>query len=388
LRILFVGMPESVHTYRWIRQLANQGYNLHLFPSTQGAPYRELNSVRFHLTSIGLRYIAKATCMVSRDFRLEQRFHVKSVPAVFDRTFWLAQVIRILKPDIVHSLEIQHAGYLTLAARERLRGKFPTWIVTNWGSDIYLFGRLAKHVDRIKAVLSTCNYYSCECERDIELAKKLGLQGEVLPILPNTGGFDLAHISQFRQLGPTSSRRLILVKGYQGWSGRALVALRAIAMCASVLKGYRVAIYSASDDVVIAAELASQSTGIPIEVIPSCSHDDMLALFGHARIYIGLSISDAISTSLLEAIAMGAFPIQSCTACADEWIENGRTGLIVPPEDPERVAMAIRRAVSDDALVDKAAEENARVAAERLDASVIQPQVIAMYERILAERSR
>ena len=82
---------------------------------------------------------------------------------------------------------------------------------------------------------------------------------------------------------------------------------------------------------------------------------------------------------------MGAFPIQSCTSCADEWIEDGKTGLIVPPEDAEIVAVAIRRAVSDDTLVDYAAEQNAQLAAERLDHSVIQPQVIAMYEKVVAQ---
>jgi len=71
----------------------------------------------------------------------------------------------------------------------------------------------------------------------------------------------------------------------------------------------------------------------------------MLHYYGRARIYIGLSISDAISTSLLEAMVMGAFPIQSCTACADEWIEDGKSGFIVPPEDPHVIAEAIRRAL-------------------------------------------
>jgi glycosyltransferase involved in cell wall biosynthesis len=82
---------------------------------------------------------------------------------------------------------------------------------------------------------------------------------------------------------------------------------------------------------------------------------------------------------------MGAFPIQSYTSCADEWIENGKTGLIVPPEDPEIIAVAIRRALTDDALVDSAAEENMRVATERLDQSIIQPQVIAMYEKVAVQ---
>jgi hypothetical protein len=44
----------------------------------------------------------------------------------------------------------------------------------------------------------------------------------------------------------------------------------------------------------------------------------------------------------------------------------------------------IRRAVTDDALVDRAAEINARLVAERLDRSVIQPQVIATHEQMAA----
>jgi glycosyltransferase involved in cell wall biosynthesis len=284
-------------------------------------------------------------------------------------------------------LEIQHAGYLTLDSKNLLGGKLPTWIVTNWGSDIYLFGRLAEHVGRIKEVLATCDYYSCECQRDVQLAKQMGLKGEVLPVLPNTGGFDLDSVAQFRQPGPTSARRLIILKGYQHWSGRALVGLRAIALCAEELKGYRVAVYFANNDVEIAAELVSQSTGIPVEIMPYCSHDEMLRYYGRARIYIGLSISDAISTALLEAMVMGAFPIQSCTACADEWIVDGQTGFIVPPEDPEPIAAAIRRAVSDDILVDNAAEINSRVARERLDQDVIRPQVIAMYEKVAAQEA-
>ena len=44
---------------------------------------------------------------------------------------------------------------------------------------------------------------------------------------------------------------------------------------------------------------------------------------------------------------MGALPIQSCTACADEWIVDGRSGLIVPPEDVDVIENALRRALTD-----------------------------------------
>ena len=390
MRILFVAMPNSIHAARWINMASQQqGWDIHVFPPYHAVPHSDFKNITMYNASFARpKGVDRSVRMRGLwpfwrgSGRLDQL--VNRFSSSLSRARWLAWIIRLLKPDIIHSLEIQHAGYLTLAARQRLLGNFPTWIVTNWGSDIYLFGRLSEHVKKIKTVLSTCDYYACECQRDVQLAKDMGLRGEVLPVLPNTGGFDLTRISKLVQQGPTSSRRLILLKGYQSWVGRALVALRAIESCANELQGYKLAIYLASNEVKIAAKLISQSTGISIDFIPRCSHDEMLRLFGRARLYIGLSISDAIPTSLLESIVMGAFPIQSCTSCADEWIENGKTGIIVPPEEPEVVAAAIRRAVSDDELVDYAAEQNRILAIKRLDQSVIKPQVVEMYDKIAA----
>lgn len=281
-------------------------------------------------------------------------------------------------------MEIQNAGYLTLEVKKRFRGKFPPWIVTNWGSDIYLFGRLKEHEPKIREVLAACDYYSCECQRDVYLAEVYGFKGRIFPVFPNTGGFDLKFVSQLRHPGLVSERRSIMLKGYQNWTGRALVGLRALKRCADLLKGYEVVIYSAPSEVLIAAELFQKSTGIQTTIIPKeTSHHEILRRFGRARISIGLSISDAISTSLLEAMVMGSFPIQSWTACADEWIEDGKTGILVPPEDPDVIEKAIRRALTDDDLVNQAAELNWKTAVERLDQSILKPKAIDTYKKIL-----
>ena len=65
---------------------------------------------------------------------------------------------------------------------------------------------------------------------------------------------------------------------------------------------------------------------------------------------------------------------------------NGKTGFIVPPEDPEAVAEALRLALTDDFLVSRAGEINAQIIAQRLDASIIKPQVIKMYKDIYDAR--
>jgi len=62
--------------------------------------------------------------------------------------------------------------------------------------------------------------------------------------------------------------------------------------------------------------------------------------------------------------------------------------LLVPPEDPQAIAADIQQALSDDSLVDRAAEINLKLTLGRIDRSIIQPRVMAMYERIAASASR
>ena len=397
MRILFVAMVNSIHTARWINQIADQGWDIHLFPSQDSDINPELRNITIHdrlVRSVNTGKNVKqgkslpwplpgsanlANRAISRLRRVEFARWTKA------RNQRLARLIDKIEPDIIHSLEMQHAGYLTFEAMKICQSKFPPWMLSIWGSDLYLFSRLAGHVSKIRAALSACNYFGAECQRDLDLAKTLGFQKETLPRLPMFGGFDLDTLRRLWQPGPISARRLIVLKGYQDWAGRSLVGLRALELCADVLKEYRIAIPVASEDVKLAAELMSSRTGIPVDIIPPYSNLEILKLHGRARTSIGLSISDGLPASFAEALVMGSFPIQSCTSCADEWIEDGKTGLIVPPEDPEPIAAAIRRAVSDDYLVDRAAELNAYTVRERLDCRSIQPQVIAMYRKVAAK---
>ena len=202
--------------------------------------------------------------------------------------------------------------------------------------------------------------------------------------MPNTGGFDLDQVDKLRRQTATADRRIIMLKGYQGWAGRALVGLRALERCADALPTYSIVIYSAAPEVAIAAELFANRTAIATRILPATTpHEEILSLHAQARISIGLSIGDAISTSLLEAIVMGSFPIQSCTACADEWVQHGKSALIVPPEDPDIIENAIRIALADDALVNRASQMNWQTALTRLDRTLLKDAAIQMYRDIM-----
>jgi glycosyltransferase involved in cell wall biosynthesis len=391
MKILYVALPNSIHTARWINQIGDQGWKLYLFPSVDtGTTNAELKNVRIFHTFFGgkdsyNRNVKTIGIPLGRHLiAVVFKMFLKLIFKDYHKAY-LKLVIRLIKPDIIHSMEFQQGAYLVNEVKKEWKGKFPKWIATNWGSDIYLFGRFDEHKSRIESVLKNCDFYSCECNRDVCLAKNIGLKGMPLPVFPNSGGYDLERIKEWRS-GKPSSRKVIMLKGYQGWAGRAMVGLRALERCKDLLTGYKIVVYSIQPNsgMEMAIDLFKLNTNIPVEVIPlNTSHDQLLKLHGKARMSIGVSISDAISTGVLEAIVMGSFPIQTSTSCADEWIKDGETGLLIPPEDPDVIEKAIRRALADDGLVDAAAKKNYETAIQRLDYRLVKNKTIDFYNKVV-----
>jgi glycosyltransferase involved in cell wall biosynthesis len=392
MKILFVAMTNSVHTAGWVSQLADTGWDIHVFDAVEGCLSKDLKGI----TAYTYYRPLKTACNVKKVHSILPLprgigficYRLKLMRSFFmpSRLDSLTRLIKRLRPNILHSLEMQHESYPLLEVKRRLGGKFlMPWIYSSWGSDLYLFSDQPEHRERIKEVLDTCDYYIADCQRDVEIATRLGFTGEVLGVFPAPGSFDIKDMQKWVQAGPVSKRTKIALKGYSGWAGRAIVALHALQLCADVLQGYTVVVYLANDEVEHVARYISRVTDISFEVLPHSPREKIVKLMGSSRLAIGMSISDGTPNSMLEAMVMGAFPIQSDTISTAEWITHGENGLLVPPEDPEALAVAIRQGLSDDTLVDHAAKKNARITAERLDRSVIQPQVIAMYEKIGAQ---
>jgi hypothetical protein len=412
-RILFVGMQSSPHAARWIEMIADRGWDLHFFP-VNGVPASDsLCGVTLHRPQFaeprpedigdrppppfarartsGLK--TRPLCLRLGDIGGLEGLRASRVPLgasgrtapVMQGPRALATLIAELKPDIIHSLEFQHAGYLVLQAKDLIGDRFPLWIATNWGSDIYHFGHDPSHKAEIKRLLSQIDFYACECHRDILLARDFGYRRPVLPILPNTGGFDLDHIDALRSELPPSRRRRIMVKGYQHFAGRALTTLDALVGLAEPLRSYEIVLYSISSEPLHRAQQLIAEGTLNIRIVGLASHDEMLQFFGSSRLYVGTSISDAISTSVLEAMAMGAFPIQTNTSCCDEWFDDGVGGFLTTPSDVGLIRQRVLTALVDDQLVDDAARINIETVRNRLDRNKLAPRVAAFYEPVFQE---
>lgn len=371
-----VGMVDSVHLARWISQFSDQDIDFTIFPSS---PHRRIHPILRELmssTTNGMTVSLKPASMRWLALPLS----ALDIPFKnFFRSHLLRRLIESNSFDLIHILELQHAGYLLLDTQ--LDAILPKVLITNWGSDIFWFEQFPKHRAKIIRLLQIASFYSAECQRDIEIVRQLGYMGITMPVIPNSGGINLQEIP--KHLPPPSQRKKIMIKGYTGFVGRALLSIKACELVAEHLRDYEVVIYSASFKARIRAQKLRHIHKVQVTIIKKRTpHHQMIQLFSEARIYIGISLSDGISTSLLEAMAVGCYPIQTDTSCANEWLTN-KSFQTISDISVISISTALKKALAHDSEVDTVALSNMATIEERADSVKIEKIAHAFYLTIV-----
>lgn len=96
------------------------------------------------------------------------------------------------------------------------------------------------------------------------------------------------------------------------------------------------------------------------------------------------SWNEAFSLVAAEAMASGRTVIASNAGALPELIEDNRTGLLVPPRDPEKLAAAMLRTASDPAAAEQLGRA-AKLSAARFSRDASIDAVVAVYQRALSE---
>ena len=366
-----IGMADSVHLSRWLQQFANSD---HKFEIVSSSPHRSLHPIlaellnqnpRFNMSRVS-RYCSLLLWLADR---LSSDWLRGSLVAVTSHFF---------RPDVVHICEFQNAGYAYLRSRSLSRSiKEARLILTPYGSDIYWFERFPRHRAKLKKLLGHADLLSAECERDRTLASSLGFRGSFGPLVPASGEIVAVKASK-----EEVTRNAIAVKGYQNKWGRAKNALRAIAMNSDLFRGYRIEVFSCNHSTLRAGKRLIRDQNLDVVLHPkgALSHQEMQNLFQRSRVYIALSRSDGLPSSLLEAMACGAVPLQSSTACIPRWLVSGENGFFVQYDDHSAISESLRKLMLDEPMCDLMAERNKSLLIANFGTKRVSEAVMATYE--------
>jgi hypothetical protein len=379
MKILFV-CQQYIHAARWINQLKDSHHEVFVF---------DCLDVPIHKDLLWTHKITNWSKRKVPYIKGEERLRKKK-PQIYEKiasflkvtpSEKLEEIIKEIKPDLVHSMEMQSETYPLIKVRKKIDFN---WAYFCWGNDLYSFKNKKNHIKKIQQVLKSIDYLFTDTHRDVYLANEIGYSKQHSYVFPGGGGYQLKNYK--KQVKPIKEREFILIKGYQHNYGRAIPVLEALELIADEIKEYRIYVYSAHNIVIEKVKALNESPHFDIHYSSrhdQITHDALLALFGKSLIAIGNSISDGIPNTMLEAIILGAFPIQSNPGGATEdYIKNEENGLLISnPESPVEISKLILKAIKNKELIEKAYQKNQEIS-KKLEYNLIKDKVLKAYSEI------
>jgi hypothetical protein len=378
MRILCVADPASQTMVDWLSQFDRPTWDIHLFASAAHDIHYALRHTTVHdLAYItGFKDLARRHSTIkvagvywrwlqypwqsTRGQRISRRVMKRLNPKWHNPAWRLVYTIKRIQPDIVHFLSIESMRFLGVHSKNILKDSYPPTILSDL--DYQLSALVAaEDLDNLKKILRLANYYLPYSQQDAELVSEIGVNQQILTPLPTILSKLPRHSLENVRLQDaphTTQRKTLFLHDSHDWRSRTLVGIRAIELAADSLKDYRIIIWSRDPDVKLSAHLMSVNTGLLTEVIWEPDETTYLKHLTTARIAINLTLTAGNDTQLLQAMQTGAFPVYSPVVDTEKLIEDTKTGLIVPPEDPSIIALAIIRAATDDYMVHEAVRLN------------------------------
>jgi len=292
-----------------------------------------------------------------------------------------------VQPDIVHALRVPFEGMLA-----RVTPAGIPFVVSIWGNDLTLHAHGSPLMAReTRLTLNRADGLLADAHRDLRLAREWGLRPES-PVLcvPGGGGIDLQAIHAATNTGqpmpveiPSDVPVVINPRGFRPGSVRNDTFFKAIP----------IVLNKKPDTVFLCAGMAGQPEALQwlsrlgieqsVRLLPFMPQEDLWRLFKRAAVTVSISQHDGTPNSLLEAMALGCFPVVGYIESTREWITDGDNGRLVHPADVEGAASAILDGLENTSLHDQADIKNNAIIHERADRQKLLPEISRFYASLI-----
>jgi MMP alpha-(1->4)-mannosyltransferase len=124
-----------------------------------------------------------------------------------------------------------------------------------------------------------------------------------------------------------------------------------------------------------------------VEYIPRLSTDELVRLYNSAQFVVSPSLYEGFGLPAAEAMACGTPVIATTAGAFPEFIDDGRTGILVPPGDAGALAAAIKTLLRDPercASMGAAASEHIR---SRFTWARTTERTVELYREVLGQRA-
>lgn len=345
MKVFLLSDVDSPHTIKWATSLAKKGIDIVLFGlgKLTVSDYKNFDNIK--IFTLNQRITRK-------EGNFEKIKYLIALPII-------KRIIKEEKPDILHSHYATSYGFLGALT------SFHPFIISVWGSDVFSFPKrsflhkiiLEFNLKKADKILSTSHIMAKETKiytnKDVEVIP-FGVDIEVFKPFNVEGFFDKNDIviGTIKTLEPQYGVEY-LIKAFKILNDRyPFLSLKFLIVGDGSLQEKLKKLckdLGISDRTIFAGR-------VPYSEIPR--YHNILTIF------VALSNSESFGVSVVEAMACGKPVVVSDIGGLPEVVENGVTGFVVPPNNPQEAANAIEKLILDENLR-KEMGQNARKRVEK-----------------------
>jgi glycosyltransferase involved in cell wall biosynthesis len=363
-KILILGDANSAHILKWATGLASAGYSVKVFSLTHhDSGILQKSGVEVHYASFSAKK------------KLLYPFAVSDL--------W--KLIREFKPDIVHAHYASSYGFLGALAG------FHPYVLSVWGSDVFDFPKISPlHKWILKFNLKKADRIcSTSWIMKEETKKYTGKDISVIPF-----GIDLNVFKPFYAHHVFKENSIVIgtVKAMEKKYGVEYL-IDAFALLNQRTKGYPLKLLIVGKGS-LTAKLKAKVKDLGIEretvftgYIPPAEvpfYQNMLTI----PVFPSIDNSESFGVSVVEAMACEKPVVVTNVGGLPEVVEDGVSGLVVPPANAEKLADAIEKLVTDERLRNSLGKQGRQRVEKLYNWENNLASMIAVYEDLLAGKNK
>ncbi|MEX1192557.1 MAG: glycosyltransferase [Brumimicrobium sp.] len=347
MKILILADAGSTHTTKWVNSLISRGVEIILYSLSE---FNQNDYIDSPLLKIYATNITSSKNIHERGI-FKKFIYVMALPR-------LKRIMKKHKPDILHAHYA--SSYGTLGA---LCGMHP-FVLSMWGSDVYLFPRKNKlftsiikyNLKKADLVLSTSKMMALETSKYTD--KKIG----ITPFGVDTKLFSKSeNISKDKdQIVIGTIKKLDYIYGID-------LLIKAFAILLNKNRNLKMKLVIAG----IGNEMENlkkltKAEGVSdfVEFPGRISQEKVAEYLNFFDVYVALSRSESFGVAIVEAMSCGTPVVVSDAGGLPEVVEDNVSGFVVPTESIDEAADAIQKLIDDKSLREKFSK-NGRLKVEK-----------------------
>lgn len=397
MRVAYIADGRAEHARRWVRDFGQHGDAV-LFLSTYPCDPIENVDIRVlpGLFRPGNTFVKsseqadqpKTVSLLGRLVRTLVKYGADSlIRPLWHRlssvdVIWQARaanrILNEFQPDLVHAHRIPNETFVLARVSHEPK------ISSVWGQDfIYNCRHYSVHRWLTKWSLPRVQAMTADCQRDLELCKNFGYQGDFRQYFPTNGGVD----TQLFSMGLPSRKRpqtLIYARGYGPYL-RPDTLFEAVKNLIPQFPQLclRIIAPTSQMDFMRSRMEHFQIPPANYKIEPFQTQQEWAKTLQSATAFVSPSVSDGTPNGMLEAMACGAIPIMGDIESVREWIDHKRNGLLFDADSVPDLMDCLSICLEDSAFADDARLENQKLIFERCARETVLPRIRKFYEEVV-----